>query len=92
MWAAYYQQYYQQAGGMAATGASAASSGGDEESVYHQWIEYYKAYGMTKEMEQMEQKLKEFQSNKKSVSLLIWKSFVLILFFLEEQWSRRQLK
>lgn len=69
MWAAYYAQYYnqaQQAQTTSANGDSAASqdaAGG--ESTFHQWIEYYKAYGMTKEAEDMEQKLKEYRHSMK---------------------------
>lgn len=49
-----------------ATAAAYAASGQDPETVYQQWIEYYKAYGMTREAEAMEQKLKEYQQSKQS--------------------------
>lgn len=73
MWAAYYAQYYQtgsepQPGG-APGSAAAANTAGYDESIYKQWAEYYRSYGMTNEAEQMELKLKEMQSSKKVITL-----------------------
>lgn len=77
MWAAYYAQYYQQGATVAPTSTSTTTSSSangstaaahpsqDTEAIYQQWIEYYNAYGMTKEAEEMKQKLKEFQMAKK---------------------------
>ncbi|OTF83645.1 hypothetical protein BLA29_001183 [Euroglyphus maynei] len=44
--------------------AYAATAGQNNEAVYQQWIEYYKACGLTKEAEAIEQKLKEFKNAK----------------------------
>jgi len=71
MWAAYYAQYYNQAPQSQAESANGGDSTfsqdqqSSEESSFHQWIEYYKAYGMTKEMEMMEERLKEYRNSKK---------------------------
>nr|XP_027198425.1 far upstream element-binding protein 1-like [Dermatophagoides pteronyssinus]XP_027198426.1 far upstream element-binding protein 1-like [Dermatophagoides pteronyssinus]XP_027198427.1 far upstream element-binding protein 1-like [Dermatophagoides pteronyssinus] len=60
------QQQQQQAAwaANASTSTAAAAAGQDNEAVYQQWIEYYKACGMTKEAEAIEQKLKEFKNAK----------------------------
>lgn len=62
------QQQQQQQAAWAANAststAAAAAAGQDNEAVYQQWIEYYKACGMTKEAEAIEQKLKEFKNAK----------------------------
>ena len=80
MWAAYYAQYYQQqpqavngvAGGpgqdpqqQSGTAAAAAATGQYDENVYKQWIEYYRAYGMTNEAEAMEKSLREYKNAQK---------------------------
>ena len=75
MWAAYYAQYAQYAQPQAAVNgaqipgqeqAQQNMNGGQyDENVYKQWIEYYKAYGMTNEAEQMEKSLRDYKNSKK---------------------------
>lgn len=75
MWAAYYAQYYNQAQQTPTTSANGDSTAskdvaGDENS-FIQWIDYYKAYGMTKEAEDMEERLKEYRNSKVCRSSLL---------------------
>ncbi|XP_054158147.1 far upstream element-binding protein 2-like [Oppia nitens] len=57
--------------GSAADQAAAAAAGqqpgdpsqsGNQEAIYRQWAEYYRAYGMVKEAEQMEQMLAQYKA------------------------------
>ena len=70
MWAAYYAQYYQQqpqaVNGVASGQEHPQQAGGQyDESVYKQWIEYYKACGMTAEAEAMEKNLRDYKNAQK---------------------------
>ncbi|RWS30006.1 far upstream element-binding protein 1-like isoform X1 [Leptotrombidium deliense] len=56
-WAAYYAQYYAQASGTSApsNGDSAPEASSQSQDYTQQWVEYYRAYGMHKEAEMIEQ-------------------------------------
>ena len=63
-WAAYYAQIYAQQGGTPAAAAAPAPDASQSSSDYtKQWVDYYRAYGMTKEAEMIEQMAKQVRQS-----------------------------